>query len=145
MDLNAIALAIESIVETDTGLNALDYVPDALPSAALYVGEMDIELDVTFRRRRAAGVTTRQGTDQGTITCRILVARSTDKYAVRKMRDYMAGSGAESVAEALTNNRTLNGTVHDSHLKRLRGNRLFEVGGARFYGVELDLFVIGAA
>lgn len=145
MDWNAIASAIESIVQTHTGLNALDHVPDSLPSAAFYVGEMDIEMDVTFRKRRAAGVTTRTGTDQGTITCRVLVARSTDKFAVRKMRSYMSGSGATSVAEAIANNRTLNGTVHDSHVKRFRGNRLFDVGGAKFYGVEIDVFVIGAA
>lgn len=144
MDWNAIALALEARAEL-TGLNALDHVPDSLPSAAFYVGEMDIEMDVTFRRRRTGGSTTRTGTDQGTITCRILVARSTDKYAVRKMRSYMSGSGATSVAESIANDPTLGGTVHSSQVKRMRGNRLFDVGGSKFYGVEIDVFVIGAA
>jgi len=144
MDWNAIALALESIAET-AGINALDYVPDSLPSEAFYVGEIDAELDTTFRRARGAGVTTRTGNDQATITCRILVARSTDKYALRKMRAYMAGSGANSIVQAIGNNPTLNGTVHASQVKRMRGNRLFEVGISKFYGVEIDVFVIGAA
>jgi len=144
MDWNAVAVALEEAAKT-TGINAIDYVPDSLPSACFYVGEMDIEMDVTFRKARASGVTTRTGTDQGTITCRILVARSTDKYAVRKMRTYMSGSGATSVVEAIANDKTLDGTVHASQVKRLRGNRLFDVGGSKFYGVEIDVFVIGAA
>lgn len=144
MDWNAIAAALETAAKT-TGINAIDYVPNTLPSEAFYVGEMDIEMDVTFRKRRAQGVTTRTGTDQGTITCRILVAKSTDEFAVKRMRKYMSGSGAFSVAEAIMNDPTLGGTVHSSHLKRFRGNRMFDVGGKKFYGVELDVFVIGPA
>jgi len=146
MDWNAIALKLEAAAAT-TGINALDYVPDSLPTEAFYVGEMDIEMDVTFRRNTTdgGGHVTRVGTDQGTITCRVLVARSTDKYAVRKMREYMAGSGPTAVAEALIQDKTLGGTCHASQLKRLRGNRLFEVGGKMYYGVEMEIFVIGAA
>lgn len=144
MDWNAIALALEAAAKT-TGINALDHVPDSLPNEAFYVGEMDIEMDVTFRRARAVGETHRTGTDQGTITCRVLVARSTDKYAVRKMRSYMAGSGVTSVAEAIAADPTLSGSVHSSQVKRMRGNRLFEVASKQFYGVEIDVFVIGDA
>lgn len=139
MDYNAIALATADIVHDATGIDALDYVPDALPNTAFYVGEMDMELDVTFRR----GI--RQGTDKGTITLRILIARSTDKYALRKLREYMSSPGTKSVLDALAVNRTLRGTVHDSHAKRMRGNRLFQVGEKKYYGVEIDLFVIGDA
>jgi hypothetical protein len=147
MNWNAIAVELERTAET-TGINALDYVPDTLPSAAFYVGEMDIEMDVTFRKRGAPngdGTFKRAGTDQADITCRILVARSDDKYAVRKMRDYMSGSGPTSIAEAIARNKTLGGTVDASHLKTMRGNRIFDVGGKRFYGVELTVFVIGPA
>lgn len=143
MDYNAIAQAIAFRCHLETGINALDHVPDSLPSVAMYVGEIDAELDVTFRRNG------RRGTDQATLTLRILVARSDDKYALRKLREFMS-DGPESVVEALAKWRHLPGaddvnTVHDSQVKRMRGNRLFQVGERRFYGVELDLFVIGDA
>lgn len=146
MDYNAIAEALETAAKK-TGINALDHVPDSLPSEAFYVGEMDIEMDVTFRARLVEDVPTlvRVGTDQAMITCRILVARSTDKYAVKKMRTYMSGSGPTSIAAAISVDKTLGGTVHSSQVKRMRGNRLFDVGSQRFYGVEIDVFVIGAA
>lgn len=145
MDWNAIALKLEEAAKT-TGINAIDYVPDALPNEVFYVGEMDIEFDATFRKNTSAGGhITRVGTDKGMITCRVLVARSTDAYAVRKMRSYMAGSGPTAVAEAIMQDKTLGGTCHSSQIKRMRGNRLFEVGLRKFYGVEIDIFVIGAA
>lgn len=145
MDWNAIALALETAAQT-TGINALDYVPDSLPTAAFYVGEMDVEYDVAFRSRVITGPgPQRRGTDQATITCRVLVARTTDKYAVRKMRTYMSGSGPTSIIQAIANDPTLGGTVHSSTIKRARGNRIFDVGEQRYYGVEFDVFVIGDA
>lgn len=145
MDWNAISAALVTAAKT-TSLNAIDFVPDALPNVpTFYVGEIDVELDITFRKSRASGVTTRSGNDQATITCRILVAKSTDKFALRKLRSFMATSGTESVIQAIANDPTLSGTVHASQVKRMRGNRLFQVGDKRYYGVELDVFVIGAA
>lgn len=145
MDWNLVSEKLVVAAKT-TGINALEHVPDSLPSGpSFYVGEIDVELDITFRRARSGGSTTRTGNDQATITCRVLVAKSDDKYALKKMREYMAGSGAESIVQAIANDRTLGGSVHDSQVKRMRGNRLFQVGGSRFYGVEIDIFVIGPA
>lgn len=146
MDWNAVALGLVAAAKT-TGVNALEYVPDSLPAApSFYVGEIDAELDVTFRQQRAAETpTTRTGTDKATITCRVLVARSDDKWALKKLRDFMAGSGEESIINAIANDPTLGGTVHASQVKRMRGNRVFIVGDKRFYGVEFDVFVIGPA
>lgn len=140
MDWNEVAEGLETAARA-AGLNALEYVPDDLPNTAFYVGEMDVDLNRTFGSRSG----TRRGTDQGTITCRILVARSTDKHAIKKMRRYMAGSGAMSVVQAIQADKTLNGSCDDSVVKSYRGNRLFNIGEAKFYGVEIDVFVIGAA
>jgi hypothetical protein len=144
MDWNRVATALEDIAET-TGLNALDYVPDDLPNAALYVGEMDIEPNQMFNKRKPDG--SRAGTDQATITLRLLVARSTDKHAIRKMRKYLAGSGIESLVQAIQETNGQAGLYPWSGIKvvAMRGNRLFNVGEARFYGTEIDVFVIGAA
>lgn len=142
MDWNAVSAALEEAAKT-TGINALSFVPDALPSKAFYVGEIDVDFDQTMRRTGSGG--RRIGTDQATITCRILVARSDDKHALAKLREYMAGAGPESIKQAIEADRTLGGTVHSCQVKTMRGNRLFDVGEKRFYGVELFVFVIGAA
>ena len=146
MDWNAVAAALETAAKR-AGINAIDHVPDSLPSEMFYVGEMDIDFDVTFRSRLVEDAPTlvRVGTDQATITCRILVARADDKHSVRRMRKYMSGSGPSSVAAALSVDKTLGGTVDSSAVKRMRGNRLFDVGSAKYYGIEIDVFVIGAA
>ena len=144
MDWNAVCDAIETKVETVAGINAFSEVPDSLPTIGFYVGEIDVELNITMRGRRTPSGP-RRGSDQANITCRILVARYDDKQALRKLRSFMAGSGAASVIDALELDRTLGGTVDDSRCVSMRGNRLFDVGGTKYYGVEIDLFVIGDA
>jgi hypothetical protein len=144
MDWNAVAEGLVKAAKT-TGINAIEWVPDALPNApTFYVGEIDAELDITFRSAPTGGIT-RVGNDQATITCRVLVAKSTDRFALKKLRDFMGGSGVDSIIQAIANDKTLDGSVHGSHVKRMRGNRLFQVGDKRYYGVEFDVFVIGPA
>jgi hypothetical protein len=140
MDWNDVAQALADAAET-TGINAYDYVPDSLANTAFYVGEIDIDTNVTFGSRSG----TRRGTDQGTVTCRVLIARSDDKHALRKCRDYMSGSGARSLIQAIQADRTLDGSVHDSMVRGFKGNRLFVVGEKKYYGIEIDVFVIGDA
>lgn len=142
MDYNAISLALEAKAKL-TGLNALDYVPDDLPNVAFYVGEIDIDPNKSFGRNVAGQ--TRRGTDQATITCRVLVARSDDKYAIRKLRTYSAGSGDRSLIQAIQGDQSLADTVSANKVVSIRTNRLFNVGESRFYGTEIDIFVIGEA
>lgn len=143
MDYNAIADALEAAAETVPGINAFSEVPDDLPSIGFYVGEIDITPNVTMRGQRVGGV--RRGTDEAQITCRMLVARFSERGAVRKLRSFMGGSGMNSVLDAIEQNRTLSGSVDDLKVTAIRGNRLFDVGGSKYYGVEFDLFVIGDA
>lgn len=144
MDFNAIADALETIAETVPGINGFASVPDSLPTIAFVVGEMDVNLNITMRGKRTPGGP-RRGSDEANITCRILVARFEDKFALKKLREFMGGHGATSIIDAIEQNRTLNGTVDDSVVRTMRGNRLFVVGESRYYGVELDLYVIGDA
>ncbi len=140
MDLNEIADALTACAES-VGLNALDYVPDTLPNTAFYVGEMEVDTNMTFGRRSG----TRTGTDAVTITCRVLVARTTDRYALRKSRGYMAGSGLRSLLQAIQADGTLAGSCSSSKVTRMVGNRMFDVAGVKYYGVELDVYAIGEA
>jgi hypothetical protein len=140
MNFNDVALALAGCAES-VGLTGYDYVPDDMPNMGFYVGEMDLDPNQTFGSRSG----TRRGTDQGVITCRVLVARSTDKWAVRKVRDYASGSGPKSLIQAIQADKTLDGSVHSSIVRQVRFNRLFTVGEKKFYGVEIDVFVIGDA
>lgn len=140
MDWNAVSDALAECGRA-VGLNAFDYVPDSLPNLAMYVGEIDVDVNVTFGSRSPI----RRGTDQAEITLRILIARSTDKEALRKVRAYMSGSGPSALIQAIQADQTLGGTVDSSIVKNMRGNRLFVVGEKRYYGVEIVVFVIGDA
>lgn len=144
MDWNAVALALEAVAES-VDINALDYVPDSLPNTGLYVGEMDIQPNQTFNKVRGDG--SRIGTDQAVITLRLLVARSDDKHAIRKMRQWLAGSGDQSLIEAIqkTNGRHAEFPWSGIKVQSMRGNRVFVVGEAKYYGTEIDVFVIGPA
>lgn len=144
MDYNAIADALERSANTVDGINAFSEVPDSLPTIGFYVGEMDIQPNITMRGKRAVDGP-RRGSDSATITCRILVARYEDKAAQRKLRDFMGGSGMYSLTDAIEQNRDLDGSVDDSVIKSIRGNRMFDVGGTKYYGIEFDIFVVGDA
>jgi hypothetical protein len=144
MDWNVAALKLEAIAE-GLGLNALDYVPDDLPNKAIYVGEIDIQPNQVMNRRGSDG--SRMGVDSATVTLRLLVARSDDKHAIRKMREYMAGSGEDSLIQAIqeTNNRHTEFPWSGIKVVSARGNRVFNVGEAKFYGTEIDVWMTGAA
>jgi hypothetical protein len=143
MDWNAVADALEAAANTVPGINAYSEVPDDLANIGFYVGEIDVDFDVTFRRRPVTPG--RTGTDEAIITCRVLVARFDDKAAQRKLRTFMSGTGPTALVQALSADKTLGGTVDSSQVKSMKGNRLFVVGESKFYGVELDIFVIGDA
>lgn len=145
MDLNAIADALEATAKTVSGINAFSEVPDELPNVGFYVGEMDVEFNKTMRGQRVSPTGPRRGTDQVTITCRLLVARFDDRQALRKLRTFMGGKGAESVVDAIEQNRNLSGTVDDSVVQSMKGNRMFTVGSSQYYGTEITIFAIGDA
>lgn len=133
MDLNAVALGLAANASTVPELNALDWVPDSVPDNAFLVGEMDITFDRTFGR----------GCDELIVTCRVLVARSDDKSGQQKLRTFMRGGGVTSVKKAIESDKTLGGKCDSLHVRSAKGNRLFTVGEARYYGVEFEVFVIG--
>lgn len=157
MDWNAAALKLEEIASSVTwtvtvegspvsvSINALDFVPDDLPNIGLYVGEIDIEPNQTFNKLKADG--SRAGVDAATITLRLLVAKYDDKYAIRKMRAFMNGTGDASLIQAIQETNRQPATYPWSGIRVVsaRGNRLFTVGEAKYYGTEIDVYVTGAA
>lgn len=154
MDWNGVASQLEAICESvswtdDKGnthkLNVLDYVPDDLPNAGMYIGEMDILPNQSFNSKKPDG--SRKGTDAATITIRLLVARTTDKWAIKKMRAWLAGGGDASLLQALqeTNARATEFEWSGIKVNSMRGNRMFVVGEKKYYGTEIEIYVTGAA
>lgn len=133
MDWNEIALGLAANANAAPELNALDHTPDSVPEPAFMVGEVDITFDRTFGR----------GSDEAVITCRVMVARSEDASGQQKLRDFMAGGGVYSVKKAIESDRQLGGACDDLHVRSAKGNRLFVVGEARYYGVEFEVYVVG--
>jgi hypothetical protein len=133
MDWNAVALGLAANASAAQGLNVLDYASDAITDNAFQVAEIDIDFDATFGR----------GSDTANITCRVFTSRADDKAGQQKLRDFMSGGGVYSVKKAIESDRTLGGACDDLRVVSAKGNRLFIVGDARYYGVEFTVFVIG--
>lgn len=131
-----LALAVRAAIPS---LNCFGYVPDSCPEPCFYTGEVDIEFDKTFGR----------GTDEMTITCRVLVSRADDRSGQRALDRYLAGSGPHSIKAALETARgapgeaALGGLADDLHLMRVQAYRMYQVGETYYYGAELVVRVIG--
>lgn len=133
MDWNQVALGLAANASAVQGLNVLDYASDAVTDNAFQVAEIDINFDQTFGR----------GSDEAYITCRVFTSRADDKGGQLKLREFMAGGGVTSVKKALESDRQLGGACDDLRVVSAKGNRLFIVGEARYYGVEFTVYVIG--
>lgn len=134
MDLNAVATGLETQVREVAGIQPYDYVPDALAGKSFLVCEIDVDFDKTFRR----------GMDELMVTCRVLIARRTERDAQRKLREFMAGGGMTSIKAAIESDKTLGGACDSLHVQRMSGNRMFTVGEKRYYGVEIYIKIVGS-
>lgn len=133
------ALALAANVDANVPeLNALDYVPDAIPDPCFMVAEMDIEYHQTMARRHGGS-----GMGQAMITCRVMTSRGDDENGQQQMRSFSRGAGVTSVIQAIESDRTLGGACHDLKVASVRGNRMFTVGEKQYYGSEFGVMVIG--
>jgi len=140
MDYNAVASKLVERAQNVSpiygqSLVCFDHVPDAIPDMAFIVGEMDVEYDMTFRGNH----------DRLLVTCRIFISRSDDQQGQRVLREFMSSGGLSSVKTALeASPRYEPGVWDDLRVQRARGNRLFVIGETRYYGVELEILVVGS-
>lgn len=140
MDFNAVAAELKRRAGT-AGLSVAgkrivpyDHVPDAIETPAFVVAEFDIEYDKTFRR----------GDDEVVVTCRIFTARTDDATGQRLLREFMASGGTTAIKVALeAKPRHVSEVWDDLRVQRARGNRLFVYGEQRYYGIELEVKIVG--
>ena len=135
MDLEAVCQGLATAAEAVPDLNCTGHVPDSINTPAFFPAEVDIDFDKTFG-----------GTDELTITCRILVGRADDKSSQAKLRWFLS-RGATSLKRALEGTpgvaQTLGGACDDVHVKRVQGYRFYQHGTNKYIGAELVVFVIG--
>lgn len=135
MDLEAVCAGLADRARTIPGLNATSHVPDSINSPAFFPAEIDIDYDKTFG-----------GSDEVTITCRVLLGRADDKASQARLRRFLS-RGARSLKRAIEGDpgvpQTLDGACDDLHVKRVQGYRYYEHNGTKYLGAEHVVFVIG--
>lgn len=88
-----------------------------------------------------------RGHDEWFFTIRGFAASGTDVAAQMRLDPWLSSTGAESVKAALEADRTLGGTVSDSHVTRVSQVRAFSPisnPNTTFFGAEWTLRVIAA-
>lgn len=119
-------------------LTVLHYVPDSVTPPTLYVADITIDYDQTFR-----------GDPATTVICRVLTSRAHDESGQRLLRKFMNAAGTQSVKAALESGRgapgefALDGACDDYHVRRMQGHRLYTVGEKVYIGAEWVVYVIG--
>ncbi|MDM4722753.1 hypothetical protein QTQ03_25305 [Micromonospora sp. WMMA1363] len=135
MDLDAVIEGLAGVVAAAIpGLTAYDYAAEAIVEPAFLPGDVTVEFDRTFGR----------GMDAITIKPIVLVGRSDDRAAQKKLNDYLSGSGLTSLKQVIEASPTLGGACHDLRVVRVTGRRLYTFGDTQFTGAELEIFVVGS-
>jgi hypothetical protein len=133
MDVDQVFAGLATAAETIADLNAEAYCPDAISPPAIFPAEVEITYDKTFKR----------GFDAFQVTLRLLVSHADDRAGQKQLKDYLAGSGALSVKQALEADQSLGGACDGLRVQAARGYGLYEHNGQQFYGAELTVYVIG--
>ncbi|MFC7380890.1 hypothetical protein [Sphaerisporangium rhizosphaerae] len=140
MDVGAIRKALADVVRDEIpSLNCFGYVPDDVPEPCFYSGEVEIDFDKTFGR----------GMDEIAVTCRLLVSRADDRSGQEALDKYLAGSGPDSIKQAIETGRgapgqsALGGLADDLHVQRVQAYRQYLVGDRTYYGAEIVVRIIG--
>lgn len=107
LDLNAVMDALGARLVGITGLRVYDYTSDsAAPPAAIVSLPKLIQYDAVMGR----------GADRIVIPVTVLVGRVSDRAARDALGQYIAGSGAQSVKQAIEGDPTLGGIAQTTRV-----------------------------
>lgn len=142
MDLNAVSVGLAELGATIEGIRRSDpFVPDSVTVPHFYVGEVSMNYDQTFQGQFAPGAMDVQ------FLCRVLSATTDDKAGQARLKTFMQPTGTSSVKAVLEGTpgvaQTLGGACDDVHVPRVQNHRIYQVGGASYYGAEWVVRVIG--
>jgi len=133
LDLTAVMDAIGARLVGVTGLRVYDYPADAAsPPAAIVALPDTVEYDVVAGR----------GADRVIIPVTILVGKVSERAARDRLAQYVSGTGAASVKEAIEGNgATLNGAAQTVRVQTARVD-VVTIGAVEYLGASFDVEVI---
>lgn len=124
--------AIESALETISGLRTAEYVPDQVnPPMAI----VDFPGDIDYHAAFANGLFTFEP------TVIILVSKVVDRVGTAALAAYASPTGTNSIKVALEADKTLGGVVDDCHVVSFRRLTAQETVDIAFYGGVFTLRV----
>lgn len=85
-----------------------------------------------------------RGMDSWRLTVRAYVGAVSDRGAQKRLDRLLAGSGPESVKQAIESDAQLGGAAMDLHVKRLDAYRLYDLGGQPLLGAEWEVEVLAS-
>lgn len=133
--ISAIREGIKTRLDTISGLrNHAWVVGDVVPPACIVIpgdpsrkSAMVVNYDATMGR----------GSDDFLFTVLLMVSNKAEKYAQEQLDAYLAGSGAQSIREAIAADGTLGGVAHFTNVTGVRDYGLVTYGGQTYVGAEL--------
>jgi hypothetical protein len=129
----AIAGALETALQTISGLRTAPYLPDTFTPPVALVAIEDVEYHGAF-----AG-----GDVVHTFTVFVIVARTSDRAGYETLEGYMSqpGSGAPSIAEAIEADPTLGGVVSTLKVTKAGKPLAVTVSSASYISVQFEVEV----
>jgi hypothetical protein len=121
-------------------LESLPYAPADPPVPAFFVGEVDLDPNVTYG-----------GCDRADFTCTVVVGGAEDLDGQLLLDRYLSRDGEHSIRAALIEARgepgelALGGAADDLKIVRINGYRSIPMGDDRnYYGATIVVHVIGS-
>lgn len=120
-------MALAASLEPIDGLQESPFLLSNPTPPCAEIAPAPIEYDKAFAR----------GTDLIKLIVRVMVGITLDVAAQRRLDQFLATSGPNSIKEALESDGTLGGTVDDVNVTDCSGYRIFKrEGGASLLGAE---------
>lgn len=127
----ALADAVTAGPSGDYAISAYSRIPDVFEAPAFipvqFEGDYETDTD---------------GSVDLVLTCRLAVARGESGAAQAMLDTYLSNGDANSIVDAINADSTLGGVVDDLKVSGFDAYRLFDWGGATWWGAELTIEVM---
>lgn len=131
--ISAVMEAIETSLETISGLRTAEYVPDQIQPP---IAVVDFPADIDYHAAFAHG----KFMFEPTVT--VIVSMAIDRIGTAALAGYASPTGTSSIHTAIETDKTLGGVVDDCIVLRFRRMTQEDVNGLGYYAGVFTLRVI---